>query len=195
MAEYWLKHQIECALNDCRTPHGHGLLVRTADETETCIGSDCGQKYFPDDYDALRRSFNVRRARAAHMDVISEYLERAAGYNSDIDTVWYEDRGGRWADECKDLYIKLCPASVRNHIMQMARSGSWVIKVQVRISEEEKDNDAGLGYRRDQEYIERRVGFLRGGAALPRGLCETGVCRSFSRRRPDPSPAKPRPGR
>src|SRR6266404_8537998 len=101
LAEYWLPHEIECALTDCRTPHRHGLLVRTEDGTETSIGCDCGQKYFPDEYDALKKSFNIRRARAAHIDVITEYLGREASYSNEIDVIWYEERGGRWADECR----------------------------------------------------------------------------------------------
>jgi hypothetical protein len=98
LAEYHLAHDIECALTDCRTPHRHGLLVLTEDNIETNIGCDCGARYFPEQYDALRKSFNVRRARAAHMDVITEYIGNASAYSKEIDVIWYEDCGGEWAD-------------------------------------------------------------------------------------------------
>jgi hypothetical protein len=166
LAEYHLAHDIECALTDCRTPHRHGLLVLTEDDIETNIGCDCGARYFPEQYDALRKSFNVRRARAAHMDVITEYVERASAYSKDIDVIWYEDCGGEWADRCHRQYTSMCPAGVRENISRLARSGSWTISIQLRISEDEKDDDVGLGYRRDQEYEEKRIGVLRGGPAL-----------------------------
>lgn len=166
LTEYHLPHDIECALPD-RTKHRHGLLVLTEDGIETCIGADCGAREFPDQYDALRKSFDVRRARAAHMDGISEYRARAAEYAREMDTIWDEERGGRWADKCQSIYSSMCPESVREHIRQLARgTGGWTLTVQVRIRVEDKDNDLRLGFRRDQRYEEKRVGVLRGGAAL-----------------------------
>ena len=170
LSEYHLAHDIECALTDCRTKHRHGLLVRTEDGTETSIGCDCGVRYFPDQYDALKKSFNVRRTRAAHMDAINEYLSKVLEYSHEIHVIWYEESGGRWADECRDLYNSACPESVRNHIQRTSRSGSWTLKLQVQITEGDRENDVGLGFRRSQAYEERVIGILRGGPALLRSV-------------------------
>jgi hypothetical protein len=174
LTEYHLSGlKIECSLPD-RTPHWHGLLVEAEDEKgtciETCIGADCGAREFPDQYDVARKSFIVRRARVAHLDAIDEYLRRVQDYSREIDTIWYAEKGGRWADRCRELYNSACPESVRQHVTRTSRSGSWTLKLQVQIKEEERENDIRLGYRRSQVYEERVIGALRGGPALLRSV-------------------------
>lgn len=166
LTEYHMPHLIKCGLPD-RTEHLHGVLVRTEDGVETCIGADCAAREFPEQYDAIRKSFTMRRARVAHLDAINEYRARTPEYVRQLDTIAYEERGGHWADRCRTLYDSMCPESVREHLRHLARgTGGWTLSVQERIRDGDKENDLGLGFRREQRYEERRVGTLRGGAAL-----------------------------
>jgi hypothetical protein len=168
LAEYHMPDWIKCGLAD-RTDHLHGVLVRTEEGIETCIGADCAAREFPAEYNALKNSFSVRRARFVHLDVIEEYRERAPEYGRQLNDIMYGERGGHWADKCRSLYDSMCPESVREQLRHLARggsSGAWTLTVQVRIRDEDKENDLGLGFRREQQYQERRIGTLRGGSAL-----------------------------
>ena len=108
-----------------RTKHRHGLLVLTEDEIETCIGADCGAREFPDQYDALRKSFNVRRARAAHMVGINEHQARVS---LSTPAKWTpsgtRSQVAAGADKCQSVYSSMCPESVREYIPQ-PRPRNW----------------------------------------------------------------------
>jgi len=163
LAEYHFPDEVACGLSVCHQGHKFGVLIVTKDDIETNIGNKCGAIHFPEQFDTIRKSFTVRRQRAAHMDVIGEYRAKRDDYEAIIDVLWSEERGARWALGCAKAYREQCPQSVKDKLFAMAKSGDWSLYIEKRVK---KDDATGLGFRRDELFEQERVGELRGGNAF-----------------------------
>ncbi|MDP2018968.1 hypothetical protein [Hydrogenophaga sp.] len=66
----WLR----CGVSSCKTLHGNGYVIRSADALETNIGHCCGQTILGAEWKAMFERFETRRKEEALQDVLARVL-------------------------------------------------------------------------------------------------------------------------
>lgn len=115
---------IACGLSDCRTKHGFGLLMVTADGVETNIGNRCGVKKFHVDFQRIKNAAMASDRRERYRDKIRGARDSQPEFHARIDALMSAPKGARWLAKAKANFERLIPSEARYIICKMAKEGA-----------------------------------------------------------------------
>lgn len=72
--EFKKANWLRCGFSECRTMHGGGYVIRSAEGLETNIGNRCGKTVFGADWRVMREQFENQRKLEAMQDVLTRVI-------------------------------------------------------------------------------------------------------------------------
>lgn len=157
--------RIACGLSDCRTKHGFGLLMVTADGVETNIGNRCGVKKFHVDFQRIKNAAMASDRRERYRDKIRGALDSRAEFHANIDALMSAPKGARWLAKAKSNFERLIPSEACYVIRKMAKERApGVFRARYKTKQEmeiEREFQGALG-RHISQYKMEQVGTLAG---------------------------------
>lgn len=146
-----------CAISACRTRHFIGRIVRLASGQLTNIGSRCGKKYFPFDWDRIDKVFRERQAledRSAALVDLRAKVERAAGELN------YRHKKFEWFKRAMDTWMSQVPPQVVDEIYKRAERNEPDITRTRKLSDDEFERAQLTGQK--TRIVEEVLGSFRG---------------------------------
>lgn len=153
-----------CGIQQCKTTHQHGYLVRTSDGKLTNIGRICGKKFLHLDFDRVRKSYKEKRKAAANLASISEIRAAFAVHEKRLEALLARNRR---LVKCRDEFREWLPEQFR-HVCELGRRGESEIRISRRMSKREaalhfeQTGTSRKDYPGGRPYVEESRGRLDG---------------------------------
>lgn len=159
--EYRFPIKVQCGFTNCHTWHNWGLLAQLENGDEINIGNVCGARHFPEHFDRELKRFTGIRDQQFRENAFERYKNQANELSALADSIWSEERGAYWANECERQVRESAPQCLLN-LRPAIAAGRYALTVAKRRDEE----SAGLGFKKSDAFEDVQVGLLKGARAL-----------------------------
>jgi len=161
--------EVACSLKDCHHAHKRGFVVSLGDRLITNVGNRCGKNAFGVKWENATGDYTTQREDFRRRNMVRAFRAKLPEVESELAQLKDGSRGARWAHPL--IYTlrtryKGLPVVVVDRVSELVRLGSGVLTVAREKTEAEREAEkfggAGADGGKKTNFVDERVGLLRG---------------------------------